>query len=45
MPDCISSIVTIFSDRHQVDMVRNLSGNDAQNVIDVIDEVSTYTRE
>jgi hypothetical protein len=36
-------ITTIFSDNSQVDMVKNLSGEDAQNVIDVIDEVSTCT--
>ena len=44
MPERVSLIATIFSDRHQVDMVRKLSGGDAQNVIDVIDEVSTCAR-
>ena len=32
----------IFSDHTQIDTVGNLSGDDAQNFIDVIDEVSLY---
>ena len=36
-------ITRIFSDRDQVDMVRNLSGDDAQNFIDMMDEVSLHT--
>jgi hypothetical protein len=43
MPERISLITAIFSDSHQVHMVRNLSEDDAQNVIDVIDEVSPFT--
>jgi hypothetical protein len=39
----ISLITAIFSDNDQVDMVENLSGDDAQNFIDVVDEVSTCT--
>ena len=39
----ISLITAIFSDRDQVKMVENLIGNDAQNFIDVIDEVSICT--
>jgi len=35
----ISLITTIFSDDNQVEMVRQLSGNDAQTFIDRIDEV------
>jgi len=33
-------IATIFSDHNQVEMVRQLSGNDAQSFVDMIDEVS-----
>ena len=44
MPDRISLITTIFSDRNQVDVVRNLSRDDAQSFIDVVDEVSTCAR-
>jgi hypothetical protein len=33
----------IFSDSNQVKMVENLIGDDAQNFIDVIDDVSTCT--
>jgi len=39
----ISLITTIFSDDNQAEMVRNLSGNDAQDFIDVVDEVSLRT--
>jgi hypothetical protein len=42
MPERISLITVIFSDHTQIDMVGNLSGDDAQNFIDVIDEVSPY---
>ena len=35
----ISLITTIFVDRDQVEMVMRLSGDDAQTVVDVIDEV------
>ena len=38
----ISLITTIFSDRNQIEMVRQLSGDDAQTFIDVIDEVTFY---
>jgi hypothetical protein len=36
----ISLIVSIFSDRNEIEMVGHLSGDDAQAFIDVIDEVS-----
>ena len=36
----ISLIKTIFSNHNQVQMVANLSGDDAQTFIDVLDEVS-----
>ena len=39
----ISLITLIFSDHDHVKMAEDLSGNDAQNVIDAIDEVSTFT--
>jgi hypothetical protein len=39
----ISLVSAIFSDRHQVEMVGNLFGDDAQSFIDVIDEVSACT--
>ncbi|KAF9643686.1 kinase-like protein [Thelephora ganbajun] len=35
----ISLITSIFSDRNEVEVLRNLSGNDAQALINVIDEV------
>jgi hypothetical protein len=38
--DCISLIVSIFLDRNQVKVVEALSGDDAQNFIDVVDMVS-----
>ena len=41
MPERMSLITTIFSDHNQVDMVRNLSGSDAQDFINVIGEVCT----
>jgi hypothetical protein len=37
-------IPLIFSDNEWVDMVRNISGDDAQSVINVVDEVSACTR-
>jgi hypothetical protein len=39
--ECISLIASIFSDRNQVKVVEGLSGDDAQNFIDVIDTVRT----
>ena len=39
----ISLIRVIFSDGSQIKVVRNLSGDDAQNFIDVIDNVSAWT--
>jgi len=39
----ISLIATIFSDPNQVEMVGELSGDDAQSFIDAIDEVSSRT--
>jgi len=36
----IPLITTIFSDSNQVEMVEHLSGDDAQNFINIIDEVS-----
>ena len=38
MEERVSLIVKIFSDRDQVEMVKNLSGDDAQTFIDVTDE-------
>jgi len=35
----ISLIAAIFSDDNQAEMVKNLSGNNAQDLIDVVDEV------
>ena len=43
MPERISLIGTIFSDHNQVEMVGNISGDDAQAFIDVIDDVSPHT--
>jgi hypothetical protein len=43
MPERISLITEIFSDHNQVDAVGNLSGDDTQDFIDVIDEASTCT--
>ena len=43
MPERISLIATIFLDHNQIDMVGNLSGDDAQNFVDVVDEVSPHT--
>jgi hypothetical protein len=40
MPERISLITEIFLDHTQVKMVENLIGDDAQNFIDVIYEVS-----
>ena len=37
----VSLIASIFLDRNQVKVVEGLSGDDAQNFIDVIDVVST----
>ena len=39
----ISLITTIFSDHNQVEMVGNLFGDDAQNLINAIDEVCACT--
>lgn len=39
-----SLIAAVFSDSNQADVVRNLSGDNTQNFIDVVDEVSTCTR-
>ena len=36
----ISLATAIFSDDNQAEMVKNLSGDDAQGFIDVLDEVS-----
>ena len=35
-----SLVITIFSDRNQIEMVGHLSGDDAQRFVDVVDEVS-----
>ncbi|KAF9645424.1 kinase-like protein [Thelephora ganbajun] len=37
--ECISLITAIFSDRGQVEVVKNLTGNDVRIFIDVIDKV------
>jgi hypothetical protein len=39
----ISSITIIFSDRNLVEMVGNLIGDDAQTLINMIDEVNACT--
>ena len=39
----ISLITTIFSDNDQVEMVKQLSGDDVQTFIDVLDEASPCT--
>jgi hypothetical protein len=41
MDECIPLIVSIFLDRNQVKVVEDLSGDDAQKFIDMIDMVST----
>ena len=41
MHERISLISTVFSDHDEGEMVRNLSGDDAQNFVNMIDEVST----
>ena len=38
----VSLITKIFMDRNQVEMVRQLSRNDAQNFIDRVDGVSPH---
>jgi hypothetical protein len=42
-PERISLITKIFSNRDEVEVVEMLSGDDAQNFINVIDEVNTCT--
>lgn len=39
----ISLVMAIFSDRNEVGEVNHLSGNDAQTLVDVIDEVGTFS--
>ena len=39
----ISLITTILLDNNQVEMVRNLSGDDAQTFVDMLDEASFCT--
>ena len=39
----ISLITTIFSDHSQVEMAGQLSGDNAQTFVDVIDEASLHT--
>lgn len=39
MDERVSMITTIFSDRNQVETLRDLSGDDAQVFIDIIDTV------
>ena len=40
MEERVSLIVKIFSDRDQVEMVKNLCGDDAQTFVDMMDEAS-----
>ena len=40
----IPLITKIFSDNNQVEMVEHLSGDDAQDFINIIDEVSPILR-
>ena len=42
MDERIPLITAIFTDHIQVQMVANLSGDDAQSFINVIDEVSSH---
>jgi len=39
----ISLITVIFSDRNATEEVKRLRGDDAQSIIDVMDEVFTYS--
>jgi len=41
--ECILLITAIFSDKHEIGVVRSLRGDDAQAFVDVIDEVPTRT--
>ena len=43
MNERISLITTIVLDHNQVEMVRNLSGDDAQTFVDMLDEASFCT--
>ena len=40
----VSLIVSIFSDHDEVEVIGGLTGEDAQNVIDMVYEVSTHAR-
>ena len=39
-PECTDLITSIFSDRNEIDVVKHLSGDDAQTFIDAVNEVS-----
>lgn len=43
MSERVSLTTALFLDRNQVEMVENLSGEDAQAFIDVLDEASCRT--
>ena len=40
MDERVSLITMIFSDRNEIEMIGQLSGNDAQAFVDMIDEAS-----
>ena len=40
MEERVSLIVQIFSDRDQVEIIKNLSGDDAQTFVDMMDQAS-----
>jgi len=42
-PECISLIVSIFSDRNEVEIVGHLCGDDAQSFVDAIDGVCLHS--
>ena len=43
MDERISLLTTIFTERNEAEVAGNLSGDDAQTFIDMIDEVSVHT--
>ena len=43
MDEHVSLIATIFADKNETEMVRNLSGDDAQAFVDTVDKVMLST--
>ena len=43
MDEHVALIATVFSDDNEVKMVENLSGDDAQALIDIMDKVCPHT--